>query len=64
MSRMRRDGIELCMNESLPDAKEDPAAVISENGQVKVTLKSSKILDNRCGPLCSRPRRQHKRTWD
>src|SRR6266545_2649970 len=36
MSRMRRDGIELCMNESLPDATEDPAAIVSENGQVNV----------------------------
>jgi NAD(P) transhydrogenase len=44
MTRMRRDGIELCMNESLPDAKEDPAAVASENGQGKVRLKSSKVL--------------------
>ena len=43
-SRMRRDGIELCMNESLPDSKEDPAAVVSENGQVKVKLKSGKVL--------------------
>jgi NAD(P) transhydrogenase len=44
MSRMRRDGIELCMNESLPDAKEDPAAVVSENGQVNTKLKSGKVL--------------------
>src|SRR5262249_56011389 len=44
MSRMRRDGIELDMNESLPDAKENPAAVVSENGQVNVKLKSSKVL--------------------
>src|SRR5262249_47993827 len=34
----------LCMNESLPDAKETPAAVVSENGQVNVKLKSSKVL--------------------
>ena len=44
MSRMRRDGIELRMNESLPDAKEDPAAVVAENGQVNVKLKSGKVL--------------------
>ena len=36
--------LEYDMNESLPDAKENQAAVVSENGQVKVTLKSSKIL--------------------
>ena len=44
MSRMRRDGLELCMNESLPEAKENPAAVVSEKGQVNVRLKSSEIL--------------------
>lgn len=44
MSRMRRDGIELRMNESLPDTTEDPAAVVSENGHVNVTLKSGKVL--------------------
>jgi NAD(P) transhydrogenase len=44
MRRMRRDGIELCMNESLPDAKEDLMAVVSENGQVNVKLKSGKAL--------------------
>ncbi|HTW94598.1 MAG TPA: Si-specific NAD(P)(+) transhydrogenase [Tepidisphaeraceae bacterium] len=44
MNRMRRDGIELCMNESLPDANENQVAVISDGGQVKVTLKSGKVL--------------------
>src|SRR5262245_40503354 len=44
MSRMRRDGIELCMNESLPDGKQEPAAVVPKNGQVNVKLKSGKIL--------------------
>jgi NAD(P) transhydrogenase len=44
MSRMSRDGIELCMNESLPDTKEDPAAVVSKNSQVNVKLKGSKVL--------------------
>src|SRR5499426_3013587 len=44
MSRMRRDGIELCMNESLPDAKQEPTAVVPKNGQVNVQLKSGKIL--------------------
>src|SRR4029077_15631962 len=44
MSRIGRDCIELCMNESLPDAKEDPAAVVSENSQVNIKLKSSKVL--------------------
>jgi NAD(P) transhydrogenase len=44
MSRMRRDGIELRMNESLPDTTEDPAAVVSENGHVNVTLNSGKVL--------------------
>src|SRR5262250_3046321 len=44
MSRMSRDGIELCMNESLPDAKEEPAAVVSKNCQVNLKLKGSKVL--------------------
>src|SRR5262249_59715209 len=39
-----RDGIELCMNESLPDAKQDLAAVVPKNGQVNVKLKSGKVL--------------------
>src|SRR5262249_29386862 len=43
-SHMRRDGIELCMNESLADAKQEPAAVVSKNGQVKIKLKSGKVL--------------------
>ncbi len=44
MTRMRRDGIELRMNESLPESKEDPAAVVYENGHVKIKLKSSNVL--------------------
>jgi NAD(P) transhydrogenase len=44
MSRMRRAGIELRMNETLPDATEDPAAVVSQNGHAKVKLKSGKTL--------------------
>ena len=30
------------MNESLPDAKEDPAAVVSENGQVNVNSRAAR----------------------
>jgi hypothetical protein len=48
MNRMRRDGIELCMNESLPDAKEDPAAVVSENGQSTSNSRAASP-DSRCG---------------
>src|SRR5262249_5884807 len=44
MSRMRRDGIELCINESLPDAEREPAAVGSETGQVTVKPKTCKML--------------------
>src|SRR4029434_6521748 len=44
MRRLRREDTELCMNESLPDAKEDPAAVVSENGQVNTKLQSGKVL--------------------
>ena len=44
MSRMRYGGIELRMNEGLPDATEDPAAVVPKNGHVNVKLKSGKVL--------------------
>ena len=44
MSRMRHDGIELRMNESLPDTTEDPAAVVSENGHRKCQAQSGKVL--------------------
>jgi hypothetical protein len=42
MNRMRRDSIELCMNESLPDAEEDPAAVVSENGKSTSNSRAAK----------------------
>jgi NAD(P) transhydrogenase len=44
VSRIQRDGIELMMNETLPDAKEEPAAITSANGQVTVKFKSGKVV--------------------
>jgi NAD(P) transhydrogenase len=44
VNRLKRDGIELLMNESLPDAKEDPKAIYSEGGKAIVKLKSGKTL--------------------
>jgi NAD(P) transhydrogenase len=45
MNRMRRDGIELVMNDMLADAKDEPNAVQSSNGHVTVKLKSGKTLE-------------------
>jgi NAD(P) transhydrogenase len=44
VDRIKRDGIELLMNESMPDAKEEPNAIYVENGKAVVKLKSGKVL--------------------
>jgi NAD(P) transhydrogenase len=44
VDRLKRDGIELLMNDSLPDAKEEAKAVYTENGKAVVKLKSGKTL--------------------
>jgi NAD(P) transhydrogenase len=44
VNRLKREGIELLMNESVPDAKEEPKAIYVENGKAVVKLKSGKVL--------------------
>jgi NAD(P) transhydrogenase len=44
VNRIKRDGLELLMNESMPDAKEEPKAIYTEGDQAVVKLKSGKVL--------------------
>jgi NAD(P) transhydrogenase len=44
VNRIKRDGLELLMNESMPDAKEEPKAIYTEGDQAIVKLKSGKVL--------------------
>jgi NAD(P) transhydrogenase len=44
VKRIQRDGIHLLMNESMPDPKDEPKAIYTDNGVAVVKLKSGKVL--------------------
>jgi NAD(P) transhydrogenase len=44
VKRLARDGIELLMNDSIPDAREQPNAIYAEGDKAVVKLKSGKVL--------------------